>query len=324
MKTKAINIIFFTVIFFLILSFILLRPLNNLDEIWIFNVSKNIVDGRLIYKDISMVAMPLAYQINALALNIFGNELIVLRFVASLIAIAILFIINKICLKLNMKNLLIKILLVIITGLYINYFCADYNFYSLLNILFIMYLELIIIKKFDFFSCSYLDIILGMLAGVAILLKQSIGLCVAGVLIFYKILWLRKKDLKIFLKLWLYRGLGCISVVSIIFIYLIRKGVLYEFFDYTILSLKTFSNSIPYYKLFETNVSLLAILACINIVFAFWLCFFSKKSDYKLRVLIMYSLVNFIMVFPISGPTHFLIAFLPNFVLIIYIIINKI
>ena len=98
-KLKKKNIILLIFIFFIILSIIIIKPINDLDEIWNYNTARAISEGLIPYKDISMITTPLLPMITAIFLNL-CNELIISRILAALVWTGILFTIQKILKKL--------------------------------------------------------------------------------------------------------------------------------------------------------------------------------------------------------------------------------
>ena len=83
---------------------IFIRPLSNLDEIWIYNFARCIHDGLLPYKEFNMIITPLFPMICSVFLHIFGNEMIVLRFLEVVEISIILFMIYKILTRLKINN----------------------------------------------------------------------------------------------------------------------------------------------------------------------------------------------------------------------------
>lgn len=97
-KKEYIFIIF---VFAFVLSTILLNPLGDLDEIWNYNVARNIAKGLIPYKDISTITTPFLPMLNSLFLKFFADELIVMRVLASALITAIVYTIYKILKKSN-------------------------------------------------------------------------------------------------------------------------------------------------------------------------------------------------------------------------------
>ena len=117
--------IFFLII--VILTEILARPIEDLDEIWNFNIARNIAQGLIPYKDISMITTPFIAIIGGIFLKIFGQEIFVTRILATILSTAILWMIYKIiCLLWQDKK--IAMLVASLAGmLFLNLFCLDYN-----------------------------------------------------------------------------------------------------------------------------------------------------------------------------------------------------
>jgi len=65
------DIVFWIAIIGLIVSIILIKPLNDLDEMWNYNFSKIILEGRLPYKDFNIIITPLVPYIGAVFLGVF-------------------------------------------------------------------------------------------------------------------------------------------------------------------------------------------------------------------------------------------------------------
>lgn len=85
------------------------------------------------------------------------------------------------------------------------------------------------------------EFLLGILAGLTILLKQTTGLVFCFVFIGYKILNVRNlEDFKKFIKIALIRLLGVSLPVLIFIIYLFANGIFYDFVQYAILRSKYF------------------------------------------------------------------------------------
>ena len=65
--------VFSTIIVLVVFTKVLLMPFGDLDEIWVYNVSRGITEGLIPYKDIEMVFMPLYNMLFALPLLIVRN-----------------------------------------------------------------------------------------------------------------------------------------------------------------------------------------------------------------------------------------------------------
>lgn len=152
MKDKAFlkNIILLLGLALIVAGNVFVQKFANLDEMWIYNWGRCIVDGLLPYKDFNIIITPLFPYICALFLKVFGNEMIVLRFAEVIETALILFLIYKILERLKVNK---NIALLFTLGLYFIFsevFCFDYNWTVLLITLAVIYIELKQKNNFEF------------------------------------------------------------------------------------------------------------------------------------------------------------------------------
>ena len=343
MKNKSIikNIGLYLLILFFIASVILSRDVNNLDEIWNFNFARCMANGLIPYKDFNIILGPFFPWVCSIFLKIFGQEMLVNRFLAIILDTTILFIIYKIMSKLKIKEFIKYLVLILFAIIMEPYFTIDYNWVILLILSFIIKLEInqgnVIkdikqensLKEIKHKSLLKLnikqDFIIGLLAGIAITTKQTTGLLISICVIGYKLLEIRKKeDFIEFIKIAFVRLVGRIIPVLIMVLFLICNGALNSYIDYCILGISTFSNKISYIERLIKNkniiIKILSLLPIINILsFIMYL----KSQDRNLLILFCYSIVNLSVVYPISDETHFVIAIVPTVLSLAYLI-NKI
>ena len=151
MKKEKIFVFFmFISLFGFILSTILINPLGDLDEIWNYNVARNIAKGLIPYKDISMITTPLLPMITALFLKIIANELIVSRIIAAILWTGILYTVYKIFGELFKEKNVALICTALIGILCRDIYCIDYNVTVLFIALIVLYQELKNINSQDF------------------------------------------------------------------------------------------------------------------------------------------------------------------------------
>lgn len=336
-KTKNIffNFIIFIIIFFIVASVILTRPLSNLDEIWNYNFARNMADGLIPYKHFNMVTTPLLPFICGLFLNLFGNELFTMRILACFLISGIFFLIYEIFKKLEINTFFNFIVLFLFFIILKDYICIDYNFAILFLLLLLIYLEInhvykinsqknnnekMNIKKINYSNKLY-HFFIGILAGSCILLKQSTGAIIAFMTIFYPIFIIKNKiDFKNYLKAIGFRILGIIVPIILFIIYLICTNSFYNFIDYAILGIKTFSNSISYSSLLNSMnlvIKILSILIPIFIILSGIYCIIKKEKI--LYVFYFYSLASLVVIFPIADNIHFLIGITPFSILFVYL-----
>ena len=254
-KIKAISkdFILFIFIAVMVFSIIAINPISNLDEIWNYNTARAITQNLIPYKDISMITTPLLPMITALFLKLIANEVIVSRVLASVLWGGVLFSIFKI-LKLLIKEENTCLIITALFGLlFRDCYCIDYNILSLMFSLIILYIELKNIDK-PHFENNKTDFLIGILAGLTVCTKQSIGAILAIIVVGYKIIFVQnKKEFIEYLKTAFKRIIGILIPIILVLIYLIVTNSLQDFINYAVLGISTFSNKIPYAKLMNND-----------------------------------------------------------------------
>lgn len=326
-KNKIVEILIFMLSFVTIISIIILKPINDLDELWNYNFALNFSNGLVPYKDYNMVITPLLSMMCGIVLKLVSNKLIIMRILAATLCSGILVATYKLFNLLEIKKQISFLFCFIIGYLLKDFYCIDYNFASLLITLIIIYYEIKNYKDdecFTKFNCKN-DILLGILAGLAILTKQTSGILIAIALLGNKLLFVRKREeFKICTKSFFYRLIGIIIPILTLIIYLILNNAFKEFISYTIMGVKEFDNSISYKSLIGMNVvGILAILVPLFWIYA-WIKTVIKEKDKNMYLILVYSLALFVIVFPISNDIHFLIGAIPSIILILYEIYNLI
>ena len=193
----------YLIIFFLFLIWgLIINPLG-LDEVWSYGFSNNIYNGLIPYKDFNMIVTPFSIYLLALPFYIFGSNMLVFHMaLAFLLTVTCFFLFDTI------GDNAVSIIALII--LFCNY--PSYNYFMLSLIFIIIWLE----KK------DKSDIIIGIILALAILTKQSVGIC----LIIPSLIHYRHNKKKIIKRL-----IGLIIPISIFIIYLIFTKSLYNFLD---------------------------------------------------------------------------------------------
>ena len=311
---KVINKVFMWSFFILIFIFMLSVQLNkyptNLDELWNYNIARCIKNGLIPYKDISMITTPLFPTMFAICLKIFGDNLFVFRIIGAVLFTLILIFTYKIFYELLKKQSIAIIFTGIICFALFQYFMVDYNFFVLLISLIIEYLELKIYcveqkrhtnnketseqkytniiwdkrhtnkKQHRFFSD---DLLIGFLAGLAICSKQTLGFFILLYVLLINLLFIRNKDdWKVYLKTAMNRLIGAFIPSLMFLIFLVVTKSYDDFISYAILGIRTFTNSIPYRNLIQSEVTITKTLA---IIIPFFVTIMIAYSFYLLRKL---------------------------------------
>ncbi len=333
-KIKAISkdFILFIFIAVMVFSIIAINPISNLDEIWNYNTARAITQNLIPYKDISMITTPLLPMITALFLKLIANEVIVSRVLASVLWGGVLFSIFKI-LKLLIKEENTCLIITALLGLlFRDCYCIDYNILSLMFSLIILYIELKNIDK-PHFENNKTDFLIGILAGLTVCTKQSIGAILAIIVVGYKIIFVQnKKEFIEYLKTAFKRIIGILIPIILVLIYLIVTNSLQDFINYAVLGISTFSNKIPYAQLMNNDKKEIQILSRIMpfillIMAVLTIVLQNKKKkenigniDNKILTILIYSLSTIIIMYPISDEIHFLIASTITFIGLAYIL----
>lgn len=333
-KIKAISkdFILFIFIAVMVFSIIAINPISNLDEIWNYNTARAIAQNLIPYKDISMITTPLLPMITALFLKLIANEVIVSRVLASVLWGGVLFSIFKILELLIKEENTCLIITALLGLLFRDCYCIDYNILSLMFSLIILYIELKNIDK-PHFENNKNDFLIGILAGLTVCTKQSIGAILAIIVVGYKIIFVQnKKEFIEYLKTAFKRIIGILIPIILVLIYLIVTNSLQDFINYAVLGISTFSNKIPYAQLMNNDKKEIQILSRIMpfillIMAVLTIVLQDKKKkenigniDNKILTILIYSLSTIIIMYPISDEIHFLIASTITFIGLAYIL----
>lgn len=325
-KSLIFSILVFVLSFICTFSYILSNNINNLDEMWNYNTARQIHNGLIPYRDISMITTPLLPMIHSLFLNIYDN-LIVSRILASVIASIIILLTYKIFFKMTKNILFSFIISMLICYSYREFFVIDYNYAILLIELIITNLELGKVVNNNQTTTLKLDIkynlLIGILCGIAVCTKQTIGMFICFFVLIKNLLYIRKKDdFKEFLKIDAFYILGMLIPILLFFIYLFANKAIGDFINYCFLGIKDFTNIIPYNDIFKYANKPIKIAAflfpIIIIVSTFTIEPLSKKNlteNKYTEILWIYSLPLILFIYPIADESHFQLAI---FILIIY------
>lgn len=337
-KKKCINILIQFSIFTLSLVLFLVARLTasatDLDEVWNYNTANAFAMGLIPYKQVSMITTPLLPMINSIFLKIFFNGIITYRVVMGIIFALIVLFIYLIIRELSSKRLLSYICAFFIGTLLIKNFLLDYNYLFLLIVLMIVFLEIRDLKKNENFNFNH-NLCVGLLTGLAFLIKQTIGLLLIIVVIFEVFIYMKKTgfDFKLikFIKLIGVRIFGMMVPITMFLIYLGVNGAFNDFINYAIKGVKEFSNSVPYYRLFDSNdkivsiISRLFIIVYIPLFITFILeCVKNNKLKDELiniYVLAFCSIPVIAIIYPISDEFHLMVASVFVLIIIAYLLI---
>ena len=307
------EILVYLLFLLIFISIFIARPVNDLDELWNYNIARNIANGLNVYSEISIIVTPLSSFILAIFLKIV-DELITMRISGAILCSSVFYMIYIILKKLTNK----RAYAIIVTSLMIIFMYKslsfDYNVFSLLIALIILYCEMKNNEQKEHIKVvSSNNIIIGILTGLMILTKQTTGIIMAIMVICYPLFWIRQKsDIKTCLKICLNRFIGILIPNIIFLLYLIITKSLSDFISYSILGIKTFSNRIPYKSLFEqdfyTRVLSILIPITIIILIVYSIKSIKERKDRNIVAITIYGLAMMVLIIPISDKVHFLIG----------------
>ena len=322
-KIHIIELLVFSCVLFFFISTILLKEATNLDELWNYNIARNIAKGLIPYKDISLITTPLLPMIEAIILKITTNELLVFRIIESVLLSIIMLLTYNVFNKLGVKKVVSAIFVAVIIYIIKDDIFLDYNYFVLFLNLIILLIEL---KHIDGVKSKKSELLIGMLAGCAVCTKHTIGLAICAEIVIFPFFITKPKEQ---IKNVLFRIGGiCIPILFMIG-YLLITGAFSDFMSYTFLAISTFSNSIPYSDLLKSDnwvlKSLSVILPIVTIaIFAVLLLTrekYKENQNYKkLEMVFACGLPLLLIQYPIADSVHFLLSNFITIVLVLFVL----
>lgn len=286
MKNRYKLLLFLLFVFLYILFFNLLLVPITFDEIWNYGFAYDISLGLIPYLDFNMVITPLYPALVAFFFLIFGHNMLALYIANSLFLTIGIYFIFKL---LGKKGLLMFVFLFAPMPIII----PTYNIFAFVLLMIIFYLE----KSKD------KDFIIGIMLGLLILTKQSIGVAVLipGIFYYYKD---KKKMLK--------RALGCFLVLVIFAVYLLVTKSFMAFLDLCVFGLFDFAGSNGFFSI----CTLFTILIFCGTIY------FIKKHPKDIYN--YYALVFYVVAVPLFDYYHFYIALLVFLFLCLYYLPDRV
>lgn len=286
MKNRYKLLLFLLFVFLYILFFNLLLVPITFDEIWNYGFAYDISLGLIPYLDFNMVITPLYHALVAFFFLIFGHNMLALYIANSLFLTIGIYFIFKL---LGKKGLLMFVFLFAPMPIII----PTYNIFAFVLLMIIFYLE----KSKD------KDFIIGIMLGLLILTKQSIGVAVLipGIFYYYKD---KKKMLK--------RALGCFLVLVIFAVYLLVTKSFMAFLDLCVFGLFDFAGSNGFFSI----CTLFTILIFCGTIY------FIKKHPKDIYN--YYALAFYVVAVPLFDYYHFYIALLVFLFLCLYYLPDRV
>lgn len=272
MKNRKFFLKYILIFVILFLSLLLFGFYNNqFDSMWNYSFSYAIARGQVPYRDFNMVSTPLFSFVGALSLLISQNYIFYMMEWAVILTVMFYFLF-----KLLGNNA--WFMLIVLLFPFLHTIVPTYNFFCIVLLVLILYLEK---RKSN-------DWLIGFCIGLCILTKHTVGIF----FLLPSLLYIREDYKKIFKRMG-----GLLVPCLIFFVYLIFTNSLFQFIDLCFLGLFDFSsNSSGFTVYFYLSILLVGIIL-----------FFIKK-DYK-DILNYYILCCFSFLLPLFDSYHFLLFF---------------
>ena len=315
-KYNFIVFLAFLLLFLYFLSKIIGKSVSNLDELWNYNIARNIAKGLIPYKDISMITTPFLPVIEALVIKTTVDELIVFRIMNALLITIIIFFSYKIFEVLIKNKLNSAIMAFLLVFIFKEDIFLDYNFFTLLLSLIMVFLEL---KTSN--DKKNRNIIIGVIGGIAVCTKQTIGVLIClNIVILQFIRDIKDKQFKNTIK----RIIGIFIPIVLLVLYLLITNSINDFISYTLLSIGTFDNTISYLSLIRIDDIIIKTLAIITPSFIISVLLYliiykgkNRESYTSVLNIFVYAIPLLLIEYPISDRVHFILA---NYIIIMLMI----
>lgn len=255
--------------------FLIIQPLD-LDEIWNYGFSISMADGYLPYKDFNMVITPFFNYLISIPLHLFGKSILIYHIEGAVIFITTVYLLFKI-----IDNKTWVIIAVLFCG--IAEFYPNYNFFCYFLLVLIIFLEKKQKNKYNY--------LIGVLVGIIILSKQTIGCFMAIPCIFISI-YNKKNMIK--------RLIGISIPIMIFVLYLILTNTFSYFVDLCIVGLFDFAKRVTYPKLL--------LLFILILIISIYICIKNKTNKTNYYILMFY--IVSIPIFDLNHIEFMIIAFL--------------
>lgn len=275
---KYRNLLFIFIFAFFAMSFFF-SSIDG-DVLWNYGFSYAISKGEIPYLDFNMIITPFYPMFNAIFLKIFSNNILVFYIINSFL-ITLMF--NLLFKMFNYKTWILFLFLFFPLPAVV---FPTYNMLLIFLVLLLIYLE----------KNDGNDYLIGIILGISILTKQTVGcfLCLPSLFYFYKNC---KKIGK--------RITGCCIICSMFFLYLLFCGTLEEFFSLCFLGMLDFHNAnTRVFNIFFFLTLLLDFIIVYKIV--------KDKRNINNWYVLCFSIVN-VPLFDVNHFEYFLFLFLALF-----------
>lgn len=285
----------------LIMTFLLLlTPISNGDELWNYNFARNIAQGHLPYQDFSIVQTPLSCYISGAFLWLFGDGMRVFKILTAILFVSIAVLFFRLCKTITHNAGVALAGAVFVMSSHLCFFIYNYNYVTALVLLIIFALE------FRETERSIKHTIIGVLVGTTILIKQNSGLFIwlANVIICFR----EYKVKHISIKNCLLRICFSILPVFAYLVYMLLTGILYDFIDYAVVGISTFTHRFTPIDFLTENTFFAPYLIVILIMFILIgvRIFKTEATSFQFSAG-MFSLAWASVMYPLADASHILL-----------------
>ncbi len=285
----------------------------NYDLTWCFHISQKVVNGDLLYSEISTVVTPLYFWFGAIFIKIFGNSLISMHIFGGVVwGVIATTLYNMVKLTIDKKNYLFLPLFAIFTLRYASILAmTNYNSFAVMWWLIAIFLE---IKressKEENKDISY-NLLIGLILGITFFAKQNIGffaVVTTGVISIFKWVLSKKSTMKEILA----KMLGFFIVMLVMLIYFIFTNTFSFFIDFCFGGLLEFGTKNIKHKFIIKYVAL-AVLLLSAMILAI------KKKDKILMIEVVAQMAFCGLSYPLPNDYHVMLSLLMSMPIIMRI-----
>lgn len=300
-------------IFILVVCFpIIVRVIGNADELWNYNFAKNIAEGKIPYKDISMIQTPLSAYIAAVFMCVFGKGIIVFRLLTYIIMTSTYIILFRLCKKVTSDTEIALICTMICFIFNYMWYIYNYNYLSVLVILIIMYIE--ISNKCLIYRYKG-NIMLGILYGILPLIKQNTGgvIFVVHIIICLLDYFIYQASNK---KIVVCKVISSMIPGMAFIIYMLCSGSFWDFMEYAVLGIGSFVHKVSYWNYYvQGPINFILAFLPVGMILCVLYFFIVKKQVVREKLVIFAIAISWfwIVIYPLCDYSHLFIGYVPLF-----------
>ena len=220
--------------------FLLVKPVQDLDELWNYGFAGYIFHGMVPYRDFNMVQTPLSAWLGAVWLSLFGQDLWVFRLLGALLFGAVFGIMHLLLCRITGSRVVAFVAASFSAALCWLIWMYNYNHLNLLVLLLCLYLRYLTEQQ-DKKKVCHLRWIISLLWGLTPAIKQSTG---AVMLVFHLVSCLLEwRGRKQSAKAVLLQIVFAVMPGAAFMLWLAVSGALPDFWDYAVAGVGTFTHS---------------------------------------------------------------------------------